>query len=97
MKFKIYEVILENGEGRNVNSQSFLYAEYEDAVSKFKKLIEERKKVDWIMECLNIIDTHEGYDIDLIQTMDLWAIYVGDVGDFHHMNSRVKIIEREVF
>ena len=95
MKFKIYEVKLGTMQDRVEEIQSFLFAEYEDAVSKFKKLIEEQKKVDWIMECLNIIDTYEGYDIDLIETMDMWAIYVD--GLFSRRHSKVTIIEREVF
>lgn len=97
MKFKIYEVALENGEGRDINSQSFLYAEYEDAVTKFKKLIEDQKKVDWITEWLHIADMYEGYDVDVIETMDLWAIHVGPSRNNIRMYSQVRIIEREVF
>lgn len=94
MKFKIYEVTLEWNTGKDDDTESFLYAEYEDAVAKLKELVEKQKKVDWIEEGL-AKDSDEIYHYELYEEIDHWHFSVDYF--FSHMYSSVTIIEREVF
>lgn len=90
MKFKVYEVVRTRDEEKDDYRESFLYAEYTDAVKKFKALIEEEKNVDWIEEGLESDDTK----YELIEQIDFWGFYVDDVWSF--WKSEISIIEREV-
>jgi hypothetical protein len=91
MKFKVYEVKATRLEEKDDYEQSFLYAEYEDAVAKFKELVEAEKKVDWIEEGLASDD--ERYE--LFENVDFWGFYAEDF--WNDWRSEVTIIEREVF
>lgn len=94
MKFKIHEVVLEWDTGKDGDTESFLYADYEDAVAKFKELVEKQKKVDWIEEGLTK-DSDEIYHYELYEEIDHWCFSADYFLD--HMYSSVTIIEREVF
>ena len=94
MKFKIYEVTLEWNTGKDDDKQSFLYADYEDAVAKFKELVEEQKKVDWIDEGLKS-ESDEFYQYELTEQVDYW--YFGVDCFLDRMYSVVVIEERKVF
>ena len=94
MKFKIYEVTLEWNTEKDDDHQSFLYAEYEDAVAKFKELVEEQKKVDWIAEGLEKGDD-DFYHYELTEQVDYW--YFGADYFLDRMYSVVTIEERKVF
>jgi hypothetical protein len=91
MKFKVYEVKTIRIEDKDDYEESFLYAEYEDAVAKFKELIEVEKKVDWIEEGLASDDKR----YELIENVDFWGFYAEDF--WNDWKSEVSIIEREVF
>ena len=91
MKFKVYEVELQWNTDKDEDRQSFLYADYEDAVVKFKELIEEQKKVDWIEEGLASDD--EKYE--LFEKVDFWGFYAEYL--WSDWRSEISIIEREVF
>lgn len=96
MKLKVYEVKRVRIEEKDDYEDSFLYADYPDAVVKFKELVEEEKKIDWIEECLEMgVDNDEGRDIDIVEGIDFWGLYVDDL--FARWSSEVSIIEREVF
>ena len=94
MKFKVYEVILEWYTGKDDDKQSFLYANYEDAVVKFKELVAEQKKVDWIEEALTR-ENNDWYQSELVEKVDYWCLSIDCQLD--HMYSVVYITEREVF
>ena len=94
MKFKVYEVELEWSTEKDDDRQSFLYADYDDAVVKFKELIEEQKKVDWIAEAL-VKENDDWFQSELTETIDCWCISVDYQLDY--MYSVVTITEREVF
>ena len=91
MKFKVYEVKAIRVEEKDDYEQSFLYAEYEDAVAKFKELVEEEKQVDWIEEGLASDDAR----YELYEKVDFWGFYAEDL--WNDWRSEVSIIEREVF
>ena len=91
MKFKVYEVKAIRVEDKDDYEQSFLYAEYEDAVVKFKELVAAEKQVDWIAEGLASSD--ENYE--LYENVDFWGFYAEDL--WNDWRSEVTIIEREVF
>ena len=93
MKFKVYEVELEWNTGKDDDRQSFLYVDYNDAVAKFKELIEEQKKIDWIEEAL-VMDDNDWYQSELTEMVDYWCISVDYQLD--RMYSAVTITEREV-
>jgi hypothetical protein len=94
MKFKVYEVELEWCTEKDDDKQSFLYANYEDAVVKFKELVEEQKKVDWIEEALTR-ENDNWYQSELVEKVDYWCLNIDYQLD--HMYSVVCITEREVF
>ena len=94
MKFKIHEVVLEWDTGKDGDTESFLYADYEDAVAKFKELVEKQKKIDWIAEGLTK-DSDEVYRYELCEEIDHWCFSVDYFLD--RMYSAVTIIIREVF
>lgn len=94
MKFKVYEVELEWCTDKDDDRQTFLYANYEDAVAKFKELIEEQKKVDWVEEALNT-ESDDWYASELVATVDYWGIHIDY--NLDRMYSAVSITEREVF
>lgn len=91
MKFKVYEVKSLRVEEKDDYEESFLYAEYDDAIEKFKELVEEEKQVDWIEEGLASDD--ERYE--LYENVDFWGFYAEDL--WNNWKSEVSIIEREVF
>ena len=91
MKLKVYEVTRVRIEDKDDYEDSFLYAEYADAVNKFKELIKEEKKVDWIEEGLSSDD--ERYA--LIESVDCWSFCADDF--WYTWSSEVSITEREVF
>lgn len=91
MKFKVYEVKAIRIEDKDDYEQSFLYAEYEDAVTKFKELVEAEKKVDWIEEGLASDDKK----YELFENVDFWGFYAEDF--WNNWKSEVSITEREVF
>ena len=94
MKLKIYEVERVRDDGKDEHRLQFWYLDYADAVDKFKKLVEEEKKVDWIEEALTS-ENDEHYETELIECVDYWGIYVSNMID--RMYSEVKITVREVF
>ena len=89
MKFVVHEVKRIRREEKDDYVDSFLYADYADAVVKFNELVEEEKKVDWIEEAL-INQTCELFD-----TIDYWGVYVDNL--FTDYVSEVTIEAREVF
>lgn len=91
MKFKVYEVKRYRFEDKDDYEDSFLYAEYDDAVAKFKELVEEEKQVDWIEEGLASDD--EKYE--LIQKIDFWGFYAE--GFWNDWTSEITITKRKVF
>ena len=96
MKFKIYEVERVRDDGKDEHKLQFWYLDYADAVERFKKLVEEEKKVDWIEEALATKDADDiWYQSELTEEVDCWCIAV----DYHldRMYSAVTITEREVF
>jgi hypothetical protein len=96
MKFTVYEVTRVRREEKDDYEDSFLYAEYYDAVAKFNELVEKEKQVDWIEECIEMgVNNDEGREIDIMETVDYWGIYVEDF--FTRWSSEVTITEREVF
>ena len=94
MKFMVYEVELDWNTGKDDHKQSFLYANYEDAVAKFKELIEEQKKIDWVEEALTR-ESDDWYESTLIDMIDYWCVIVDC--NFDRFYSSVAITEREVF
>ena len=94
MKFKVYEVELWWSTGKDDYKQSFLYANYEDAVAKFKELVEEQKKNDWVEEALTR-ESDDWYQSELIDMIDYWCVIVDC--NFDRLYSGVAITEREVF
>ena len=91
MKFKVYEVKATRLEEKDDYEQSFLYTGYEDAVAKFKELVEAEKKVDWIEEGL----ASDSNKYELYENVDFWGFYAEDM--WSDWRSEVTIIEREVF
>jgi hypothetical protein len=91
MKFKVYEVKAIRIEDKCDYEQSFLYADYEDAVAKFKELVEAEKNVDWIEE--GLFSDDERYK--LFENVDFWGFYAESL--WNDWRSEVTIIEREVF
>ena len=91
MKFKVYEVTRVRADRKDDYIDSFLYADYKDAVAKFKEFIEEEEKIDWIEEGLKSDD--DKYTV--IKGIDFWEFYVDDILD--NLKSEVLIEEREVF
>lgn len=91
MKFKVYEVKRVRDDGKDEYKLKFWYLDYADAVAKFKQLVKEEEKVDWIEEGLKYDD--ERYTV--IKGIDFWGFYVDDFLD--NMKSEVLIKEREVF
>ena len=89
MKFTVYEVKRIRREEKDDYEDSFLYAEYPDAVAKFNELVEEEKKVDWIDEAL------ADKTCELFDAIDYWGIYVEH--GFDNGVSEVIIEAREVF
>ena len=71
-----------------------MYTSYDDAVAKFKELVEEQKKVDWIEEAL-VTENDDWYQSELTESIDYWCIAVDC--NLDRMYSVVTIIEREVF
>lgn len=94
MKFKVYEVEFEWSTDKDDYKQSFLYAIYDDAVAKFKELVEEQKKVDWVAEAL-VRESDDWYQSELIDVIDYWCVTIDC--NFDRLYSSVTIIEREVF
>lgn len=92
MKFKVYEVKRVRDDGKDDYVDSFLYADYVDAVAKFKQLVEEEKKVDWIEELFELNDKTL---YEVIEDIDFWGLYAADFWDY--LKSEVSITEREVF
>ena len=91
MKFKVYEVKAIRMEDKDDYEQSFLYAEYADAVAKFNEIVEAEKKIDWIEEGL----TSDNEKYELFENTDFWGFYAQKLwGDWH---SEVVIETREVF
>ena len=90
MKLKVYEVKRVRDDGKNDYVDLFLYADYADAVVKFKELIEAEKKIDWIEEGLESND--ERYEV--IENVDFWGFYADDF--WNNLKSEVSIEEREV-
>lgn len=88
MKFVVYEVKRIRREEKDDYVDSFLYADYADAVVKFNELVEDEKKIDWVEEAL---ENHAGTVFD---TIDYWGIYVEH--DFNDYVSEVIIEPREV-
>ena len=88
MKFVVYEVKRIRREEKDDYVDSFLYADYADAVVKFNELVEDEKQVDWIEEAL-INKTCELFD-----TIDCWGVYVDNL--FSDYVSEVVIEAREV-
>lgn len=93
MKFKVYEVELEWNTGKDDDKQSFLYADYEDAVAKFKELVKEQKKIDWVAEALTS-ESDDWYQSELIDMIDYWCIIIDC--NLDRWYSAVTITEREV-
>ena len=94
MKLKVYEVERVRDDGSDEHRLKFLYLDYANAVDRFKKLIEEEKKVDWIEEALS--DNYDAdYTCELTESVDYWGFYVEHMLD--RMYSEVTITEREVF
>lgn len=91
MKLTVYEVKATRLEEKDDYEQSFLYAKYEDAVIKFKELVEEAKKIDWIEEGLASDDTK----YELFEKVDFWGFYAEDL--WSDWRAEVSITEREVF
>ena len=91
MKLKVYEVKRVRDDGKDDYVDSFLYADYADAVNKFKQFIKEEEKIDWIEEGLKSDD--DKYTV--IKGIDFWRFYVDDFLD--NLRSEVLIEEREVF
>lgn len=91
MKLKVYEVKRYRVEDKDDYEDSFLYAEYHNAVNKFKDIIEEEKMVDWIEEGLESNDAR----YELIEAIDFWGFYAEDF--WNDWKSEVTITEREVF
>ena len=91
MKFKVYEVQAIRVEDKDDYEQSFLYAEYEDAVAKFKELVEAEKKVDWVEE--GLASDNERYE--LFENVDFWGFYAEYL--WSSWRSEVTIKTREVF
>ena len=94
MKFKVHEVTRIRADRKDEYVVEYLFADYADAVAKFKELIAEEKKVDWIEEVLENIDNHE-FEYQLEEGIDEWYFSVEHGLDTWH--SEVMIIEREVF
>lgn len=90
MKFKVYEVKRVRDDGKDDYIDSFLYADYKDAVVKFKQFIEEEKKIDWIEEGLASDDKR----YTVIESVDYWGFYAEDL--WNTLRSEVSIEEREV-
>lgn len=88
-KFKVYEVTRVRNDRKDEYFVEYLFADYADAVVKFKELIAEEKKVDWIEEAL------KNGDCELTEQINLWGIYVEHFLDTYR--SKVEIIEKEVF
>ena len=91
MKFKVYEVQAIRVEDKDDYEQSFLYAEYEDAVAKFKELVEAEKKVDWVEE--GLASDNERYE--LFENVDFWGFDAEYL--WSSWRSEVTIKTREVF
>lgn len=89
MKFVVYEVKRIRREEKDDYVDSFLYADYADAVVKFNKLVEEEKQVDWIEDAL------KNKTGELFDTIDYWGVYVCNL--FSDYVSEVIIETREVF
>ena len=89
MKFIIYEVERIRDDGSDEPRLQFWYLDYADAVERFKKLVDEEKKVDWIEEALS------DNECELIECVDYWGIYVEHM--LERMYSEVQITAREVF
>lgn len=94
MKLKVYEIERTRMDGKDEHSIKFWYLDYADAVDKFKKLIEEEKKVDWIKEALTA-ESDEHYKSELREEVDYWCVTVDYYLDCIY--SAVTITEREVF
>lgn len=94
MKLKVYEVQRARMDGKDEYSTEFLYLDYADAVEKFKQLVEEEKKIDWIEEALTT-ESDEHYKPELREEVDYWCVSVHYGLDC--MYSAVTITEREVF
>ena len=88
MQLIVYEVERIRDDGKDEHILKFWYLDYPAAVNKFKKFVEEEKKVDWIEEALS---ENNG---ELIESVDYWGIYVEHMLD--RMYSEVKITAREV-
>ena len=94
MKMKIYEVSRVRDDGDDEYKLQFLYLNYEDAVAKFKQLVAEEEKVDWIEEGFENLDDEEHYSF--VCTTDLWMFAsVHNICDV--CTSIVEIKAREVF
>ena len=91
MQLKVYEVTRIRVEDKDDYEDSVLYADYTDAVAKFKEFVDEEKKVDWIEEGLE--SDNERYQ--LIENVDFWGFYAEDF--WNDWKSEVTITEREVF
>jgi hypothetical protein len=89
MKFVVYEVKRIRREEKDDYVDTYLYADYADAVVKFNELVEEEKQIDWIEEDLKN-QTGEVFD-----TIDYWGIAVEN--GFDSYVSEVIIETREVF
>lgn len=94
MKFKVYEVELEWSTDKDDDKKSFLYANYDDAVARFKELVEEQKKIDWVEEALTR-KSDDWYQSTLIDMIDYWCVIIDC--NLDRMYSSVTITEREVF
>lgn len=89
MKFKVYEVTRVRVDRKDEYAVEYLFADYADAVAKFKELVAKEKKVDWIEEAL------KNGDCQLTEGINFWGIY--DECFLDTYKSEVEIIEREVF
>lgn len=88
MKFVVHEVKRIRREEKDDYVDSFLYADYADAVVKFNELVEEEKQIDWVEDAL------ENKTGELFDTIDYWGIYVDNM--FSNYVSEVIIEAREV-
>lgn len=92
MKFTVYEVAIMHFDKEHDIRETFLYAEYKDAVNKFKELIEKAKQIDWIKEGLENVGNRK-YVLEDTK-LDYWRFWLDEILDY--MDYEVSIEEREV-
>ena len=90
MKFKVYEVKTIQFNGITDYEQSFLYANYQDAVKGFKELVKEAKKINWVEEGLK----SDNNKYILKNNINYWSFHIDEA--LNYKSYEVSIEEREV-